>query len=246
MWYFDLKNTDYKYDYAAMAEWLNKADDRQGLELLRTWGKKDFFFFLYFILDIRPVNHPWLVPKIYEIQEDYNDTLHLWSREHFKSTIMTFGFPIWKIINDPEITIGIFSNTIGLAKDFLRRIKLHCESDEGRRLSMIWPEIFYDKPKTQSPKWSEDEGLLFKRKSTFRELTIEPCGITDGLPTGPHYKLRIYDDIVTEQSVTTAEQIKKTKKGFQNSHNLGVTEGGEMIAIGTRYDYNDEYSDMIK
>ena len=126
MWYFDLKNTDYKYDYSAMAEWLNRAENDEALKFLHGWGKKDFFFFLYFILDIRPVNHEWLVPRIYEFQESYNDTLNLWAREHYKSTIMTFGFPLWKIINNPEITIGIFSNTASLAKDFLRRIKLYC------------------------------------------------------------------------------------------------------------------------
>jgi len=246
MWYFEPKTTAYRLDYPSLAEYLNTRDDSSVIKALYKYGKEDLFFFLYFIMDIRPVNHPWLVPKIYEIQDDYNDTLHLWSREHYKSTILTFGFPLWKIVNDPEITIGIFSNTIGLAKDFLRRIKLHCESEEGKRLYAVWPDIFWEKPKTQSPKWSEDDGLLFKRRKTFREMTIEPCGITDGLPTGPHYKLRIYDDIVTEQSVTTAEQINKTKKGFASSHNLCVTDGGEMLAIGTRYDFNDEYSDMIK
>lgn len=186
------------------------------------------------------------MPKIYEFQDDYDDTLNLWAREHFKSTIMTFGFPLWKIINDPETTIGIFSNTAALAKDFLRRIKLYCESEESKRIKALWPDVFWDNPKSQSPKWSEDDGLLFKRKKTFREMTIEACGITDGLPVGTHYRLRIYDDIVTEQSVTTAEQINKTKRYFASSHNLGVTEGGEMFSIGTRYDYNDEYSSMIQ
>jgi len=31
----------------------------------------------------------------------------------------------------------------------------------------------------------------------------------DSMPTGSHFKLRIYDDLVTEDSVTTPEQMEK-------------------------------------
>src|SRR4030042_3232097 len=99
MWYFDPKNTDYKYDYPALAEYLNSADDTEVTKTLYNYGKKDFFFFCYFIIDLRPINHEWFVPKIYDIQERHDNTLDLWSRELWKSTLMTFALPLWEVVN---------------------------------------------------------------------------------------------------------------------------------------------------
>jgi phage terminase large subunit-like protein len=243
MWYFDPKNTDYKYDYPALAEYLNSADDTESIKTLYNYGKKDFFFFCYFIIDLRPINHEWFVPKIYDIQERHDNTLDLWSRELWKSTLMTFALPLWEVVTNPEERVGIFSNTKGLAKDFLRRIKIGLETNA--LLKAVYPDVFYDKPERQSPKWSEDDGLLCKRKGTYREMTYEACGITEGTPVGSHYTIRVYDDIVTWESTRTAELINKTRNGFELSHALGAR-GGTKRVIGTRYDYNDLYSEMLK
>jgi phage terminase large subunit-like protein len=243
MWYFQPQKVNYKYDYPEMADYLNRAEDTKALKVLNHYSKKDFFFFCYFVLDIRPINHEWFVPKIYDIQDRHDNTLDLWSRELFKSTLMTFALPIWEVINNPEERVGIFSNTRSLAKDFLRRIKLGLETN--KLLQTVFSEVFYDNPSRQSPKWSEDDGLLCKRKSTYREMTFEAAGVTDGTPVGSHYTIRVYDDIVTWESTRTAELINKTRNGFELSHALGAR-GGTKRVIGTRYDYNDLYSEMLK
>jgi hypothetical protein len=242
LWYFDPKITGYKLDYPSLANYLNTEDDKKVIKALYKYGKEDFFFFCYFILDIRPINHPWFVEKIYDIQGRHDGTLDLWSRELFKSTLMTYALPIWEVINNPDERIGIFSNTKSLAKDFLRRIKHGLETN--KLLQTVFQDIFYDKPDRQSPKWSEDDGLLCKRKGTFREMTFEACGITEGTPVGSHYTVRVYDDIVTWESTRTAELINKTRNGFELSHALGAR-GGTKRVIGTRYDYNDLYSEML-
>ncbi len=243
MWYFQPKDTEYRLDYPALAEYLNTADDKEAIKTLAHFGKKDFFFFCYFILDLRPINHPWFVPKIYDIQDNHDNTLDLWSRELWKSTLMTYALPQWEQINDPEERICIFSNTKSLAKDFLRRIKISLETNA--LLKAVYPDIFYDKPERQSPKWSEDDGLLCKRKGNYREMTYEAGGITEGTSVGSHYTIRVYDDIVTWESTRTADLINKTRNGFELSHALG-TRGGTKRVIGTRYDYGDLYSELLK
>ena len=63
-----------------------------------------------------------------EVESDPNGHLDLWAREHFKSSIITFGLTVQSILQDPEITIGIFSHTRPIAKAFLRQIMRELES----------------------------------------------------------------------------------------------------------------------
>src|SRR5690606_26002049 len=63
-------------------------------------------------------------------------------------------------------------------------------------------------------------------------------------PTGVHFDLMVYDDVVTLESVSTAEQIKKTTNAYQMSDNLGVAMGPRRI-IGTFYHLFDTYRTII-
>lgn len=246
MFYFEKKDIAYRFDYAEMADWMNANSEKnydKVMQFIHAMDKEDLFFLMYFTLNIVTINDPWLVEKIYDVQDNHDGTLDLWSRDTYKSTIMTFSLPIFEMLKNPEARQVIFSNTRVMAKKFLRRIKFGLE-DNGL-LKEAHSDVLYWNPQKESPKWSEDEGLLIKRKGTFSEMSFEAWGVTESMPTGTHFTHRIYDDLVTWDTTRTAEQINKTREGFQLSHNLGTTEGTKMV-IGTRYDYNDLYSEMIK
>ena len=70
----------------------------------------------------------WLYDRCVEVQNAPDGHLDLWFREAGKSTIITFGKTIQDIINDPEVTVGIFSHTRPIAKGFLRQIKRELEN----------------------------------------------------------------------------------------------------------------------
>jgi len=55
----------------------------------------------------------------------------------------------------------------------------------------------------------------------------------------------VYDDVVTEHSVSTPDQINKTTERWELSINLG-SEGGIRRYIGTRYDDMDTYNTMLE
>jgi len=55
----------------------------------------------------------------------------------------------------------------------------------------------------------------------------------------------VYDDVVTDKSVYTPEQIVRTTEAWELSDNLGTRDGRKWI-IGTRYHYADTYSEIIK
>lgn len=163
------------------------------------------------------------------------------------STIITYAGIIQEVIRDPEITIGIFSHTKPTARKFLLQIKQEFESNE--ELIQLYPDVFFEIPERQSSKWSEEKGLVVRRRSNPKEATIEAHGLVDGQPTGSHFQLLVYDDVVTLDSVGTPEQVAKTTAACSLSDNLGARGKDGKIRkwhIGTRYSYADSYHTMME
>lgn len=209
---------------------------------LRELCMGDLFFLLTTACKRRDMDRDWLYERCREVEADPDGYLDLWAREHYKSTIITFGKTIQDVLNDPEITANIFSHTRPIAKAFLNQIKMELEKNVF--LQDLFPDILYKKPESESPKWSLDNGIQVKRKTNPKEATIEASGLVDGQPTSRHFGLLIYDDIVTKESVTTPEQIQKTTAALELSYDLG-SEGGRRRFIGTRYHANDTYKTIM-
>ncbi len=215
-------------------------------EAERWLGRNDLFYLLTVILRRPDLDHPWLFDRIRMIQAEPDNCIDLWAREHGKSSCITFGLTIMDILNDPEITIGIFSHTRKIAKSFLLQIMREFELND--HLKKLYPDVLYANPTRESPQWAVDEGIVVKRRGNPKEPTIEAAGLVDSQPTGRHYMLRIYDDTVTRESVATPDQIAKTTDAWSLSENLGVQaeKGGRVRYIGTRYSLHDTYSEIIK
>lgn len=188
----------------------------------------------------------WLFDRCKEVENEPDGYIDLWSREHYKSTIITYGKTIQDILRshgeepleENEITVGIFSHTRPIAKKFLAQIKQEFEVNEN--LKNWFPDILYRDPKRESSKWSLDSGIVVKRKSNPKEATVEAWGVVDGQPTGSHFNLLVYDDVVTKDN-TTPDMIEKTTDSLALSYNLGALTGHRRRFIGTRYHYNDSY-----
>jgi hypothetical protein len=210
---------------------------------LRALCMYDRYFLLVQMCGRVDMLHPWVYARCREVEQNPDGFLDLWSREHFKSSIITFGGSIQEILCDPNVTIGIFSHTAPHAKKFLLQIKT--ELEENRKLKYLFPDILYDNPERQARNWSLDGGVTVRRIGNPRESTVEAHGLVDGMPIGAHFKLRIYDDVVVPSSVGTPDQIAKTTEAWENSDNLG-TEGGRAWHVGTRYHFNDTYNDIIR
>lgn len=167
------------------------------------------------------------------------------------STIITFAGSIFRIIrshgdgafDDREVTIGIFSHTKPIAKAFLFQIKYELETNE--HLKSVFDDVFWANPKKDAAKWTMDDGITVIRKSNPNCRTVEAHGLVDGQPTSKHFGHLMYDDVVTLESVTTPEMIKKTTAAFEMSDNLG-SEGGTFAMAGTIYNFGDTYMQLRK
>lgn len=226
----------------------HEAEQTYGLDAIRQLCINDRYYLLVRVCNRADALHPWLFDRCREVEAAPDDHLDLWAREHFKSTIITFAGCIQEIIRDPEITIGIFSHSRGIAVKFLRQIKEELEGND--RLKQIFPEIFFANPAKEAPRWALESGIVVKRQSNPKEATIEAWGLVDGQPTSAHFKLRVYDDVVTRESVNTPEQIKKTTDAWALSDNLSAAQPdgspGRRWHIGTRYHLADTYHDILE
>lgn len=218
--------------------------------LMRHLARTDLWFLLVHICGRRDIDREWLWARCCEVQDDPDGYLDLWARDHYKSTIITFGKTIQDVLashgedalTDREICVGIFSHTRPIAKGFLRQIK---QEFEGNVLMKgLFPDILWADAQAANAKWSEDDGITVIRKSNPKEATIEAWGVVDGQPTSKHFPLLVYDDLVTLASVNTPEMIAKTTDALALSFNLS-TDGGAMRFIGTRYAHGDTYKTVI-
>lgn len=220
---------------------------------MRHLCRTDLYFLLRHGLNRKDVEHEWLFQRCREVESQPDGFLDLWSREHYKSAIITFAKTIQDILashgNDPlpewggrEVTVGIFSHSSGIAKRFLRQIKFEFESNA--KLREWFPDVLWDNPKREAPKWSEDDGIIVRRKSNPAEATVEAWGVVDGQPIGKHFFILVYDDVVTQDSTTTPDMLQKTSDMLSLSYALGA-EGGRRRFIGTRYHANDAYKTVM-
>ena len=92
-------------------------------ELLRWMARNDRFFLLTCVMGRRDALHPWIYERCREVETEPEGVLDLWSRFHYKSTIITLAGAVQEILRDPEVTIGIFSHVIGLSKKFVKQIQ---------------------------------------------------------------------------------------------------------------------------
>jgi hypothetical protein len=209
-------------------------------------GCNDRFWLLTFCLRRQDGINEWVYDRAREVESAPDNRLDLWARYHYKSSIITFAGSIQEICIDPEITIGIFSNTQDVADPFLAQIM--SELEENALLKRLYADVFWQDPRKEAPLWSRSEGIVVKRKGNPKEATVRAHGIMEAIPTGLHYRLRIYNDIVTEKSVsdTATNQMAKTTRRWEMSQNLGTHDGGRKWHEGTRYHFADTYGVLIE
>ena len=179
--------------------------------------------------------------EVVKFVNNNKSVLVLLPRGHLKSTLLTISRTIQEMIINPDIRIYITNAVLDLSQSFLREIKSHCENNE--MLLNLAPDIFYKNPQRDSPKWTESE-ITVKRKKNSKESTVT-VGAVGAQETGSHFDLHIYDDIVNLDNVNTPELIRKTLDWYRMSLSLLEPTGRKWI-IGTRYDFSDLYATLIE
>lgn len=254
-----------RHEYFNLINNLSNCSTQEQDSVMRELAKTDLFFLCWVILGWDFYN-PIVNKEDYNTEEEYEDAerrarfpfnfckqvsddpwqMWLVARGHMKSLTLTTAHNIQLILNEPNDSIAIMSYNLKTAKAFLRQIKQELENNFI--LKRLFPEVLYDKPEKESLKWSEQEGLIVKRKSIRKEPTFYAFGLVDSQATGFHFDIHSFDDVVTQDSVTTPEMIQKTTEAWELSDNLGMMtdRGTRKKYAGTRYHYFDTYKQMME
>lgn len=245
----DTRQKAHAYYFSVIASaW--KMGEQALREALRSLCLGDLFFLIVYGLNCSFADNDWVFERSREVQNNPDGFVDLWSREHYKSTVITFALTVQEILKNPEVTICIFSVTRPMAKQFLSQIKR--EFEKNGFLKELFPDVLYMRPQQESPKWNEDDGLIVRRTGNPKEATLEAYGLSDdSQPTSKHYDIKIYDDVITERSVTSREMIDRAMTGIRLSMNLSKTDpkSGKIITknrfVGTRWDLDDPYGQIV-
>lgn len=165
--------------------------------------------------------------------------LILLPRGTFKSSIITIGYTLWRIAQNPDQRSLIANATYPMAVQFLGQIKNHLSQNETYRT------VFGDLT-SAADSWSESKIAVARPGGGLhhKEPTVWAQGITSNI-TGSHYNFAVLDDVVARENIGTKDQIEKVKNFYKDSLDLvDANLGGhkEICIIGTTWHWGDLYA----
>lgn len=162
-------------------------------------------------------------------------------RDHMKSALIAFR-AAQALTKDPTLRILYISSTANLAIKQLKFIKDIITCDRYR---LLWPEMVV-RDEAKREKWTEREIAVDhpkRKEESIRDPSIFTAGLTSNI-VGMHSDITILDDVVVSANAYTAEGRDKVKDQYGHLSSVEGSNSKEWV-VGTRYDDNDLYSDLI-
>jgi predicted phage terminase large subunit-like protein len=186
----------------------------------------------YTLLEENP-HHQWCN----EVDQRHSRSLWLEPRHTYKSTVFTKSYPIWRLLENPNLRILIVNATAENAEAFLSEIVGHLLRNE--HFLGLHQALFNTYPldaraaKTKS-------FILNTRTRNFSEPSIGTVGALGNLVSS-HYDLIIVDDLCNEDDRESPAIRNKKKRWFQDLVSV-LSPDGELVIVGTHWHFDDEYS----
>lgn len=156
--------------------------------------------------------------------------LVLWSHiESGKTSQLSVLRPLWLLGRNPNLRIGIVSNTVSQAKKIIAAIQSYIERSE--QLREVFPEL------QQGPKWSE-QALTVKRSSHAKDYSIQALGV-HGAVLGARLDVVVLDDILDYENTRTPAQREDLAKWLSATIFGRLTREGRILVVGTAWHPDD-------
>lgn len=150
-----------------------------------------------------------------------------------KTTGVTLGWLSKKIADNPDIRVGLFSNTDRQAYAFSGAIRTTFEGND--RFIDLYGDCVSRKKWTDA-EWLHAESRHNKRGS--KDRTVYAGGV--GAPiVSKRFDIVLLDDILDKENTATPEQMQKTLDWFNLVLKPCMVPGGVIIYVGTRWAEGD-------
>lgn len=208
----------------------------QRLTLEREKYQTNFLAFLKEVLNYTDVEEQPHNDIIQTLLSPSQYKMFLLPRGSFKSSIITIGYSMWRITQNPNIRILIDSKTLEKARMFLSEIKYHIEYNQ--RFKDLYGDWKY------VPGFQEGAITVPQRTKPLKEATIETGGVNSP-QTGGHYDMIVADDLHDEKNVASEIERQRVILHFKTLFPI-LEPKGQLILVGTRWHWDDLYSWVIK
>jgi hypothetical protein len=151
-----------------------------------------------------------------------------------KSSLACVAYPIWLLINNPNLRIFIDSELFSNSCTFLREIRGHLE---GRLMTTIFGEF-------KSKTWNESELIINQRYKIYKEASLTAGGVGTR-KIGQHYDIYIMDDMNSPDNTNTSEMAQKVIDHYRLATSI-LENDGTLLVIGTRYSENDLIGHILR
>lgn len=208
---------------------LSQAEQSQALLLVvKDLYKKSLYRTAYDLLDYKEMTPNTHLPMVKVLQDKSKRKLICVPRGCFKSSIGVVAYPIWLLLNNPNLRILIDSEKYENSKNFIREIKGKLETQKVSSL------FGYFKSDTN---WAEGSITIKQRNIVLKESSITASGVAAN-KTGQHYDVIIHDDMNSDKNSGTQEARQKVIDHYKLNTSI-LEPNGTMVVIGTRYAADD-------
>ena len=169
--------------------------------------------------------------------------LILYPAGHGKTTLVSTLLPIWALCKDPNIRIAIIGKNEHEGQAIMGAIQTELvdNPDLIRDFGPFKPE-----PDDQKP-WALGRLSVAKRTRRDPRPTIAVFGSGSKQVLGHRTDWTICDDVVTGENSNTPEQRQKIRNWFDQAVETGPEfPDSRLTVVGTRFDPNDLYGDLIE
>lgn len=215
---------------------------RPELRLIRERALSDFYFFAKGICGYDKLCYRVHGPVTDILQDVGKTRVNItMPRKFFKSTLASVAYPLWRVAQNPNMTMLLVMNTVDNAKLKLEELKKHVTHNE--RFRAVFPDLI---PDFNSTRWGA-EAATINRTSISGTPTWNVAGATTAVVSRSVDEI-IMDDLLTaKQDDFAGDEILPSNDDIQKA--IGWYKGaisllkspkqGRLLNVGTRWARHD-------